>query len=255
MVPNSVRNVVRGTVFEPAARRLWQLIRPVSELEKSEERQTSQIREILKRTLRTDWNCVDVGAHKGDFLTDILRFAPEGRHHAFEPIPELADALRQTFPHVTVHNVALSSHDGESTFHHVVSNPAFSGLKERTYARPDEQIELLRVTTRRLDDVLDPDEHVHFIKIDVEGAELQVLQGAERTLRRCQPCVVFEHGVGGSDHYGTTPARLHEFLQERCGYQVNKLDRFLTGQPALNRCDFAAVTEQELVWNFVAYAA
>lgn len=44
-----------------------------------------------------------------------------------------------------------------------------------------------RVTAVAIDSVVPPDEEITFIKLDVEGAELEVLKGAEATIRRCRP--------------------------------------------------------------------
>src|SRR4051812_31574313 len=49
-------------------------------------------------SLPVDAVCVDVGANVGAVLEMLTRLAPQGRHVAFEPLPELADDLRRRFP-------------------------------------------------------------------------------------------------------------------------------------------------------------
>ena len=46
--------------------------------------------ELMSRVLSADSNCVDVGCHQGQFLREFLKYAPRGRHFAFEPLPHLA---------------------------------------------------------------------------------------------------------------------------------------------------------------------
>jgi len=240
-----LRDLIRGTRFEPVARELvratWPRYRAV------DDRDRRLILSILAYVLREDSCCVDVGCHLGDLLAHMVRLAPRGRHWAFEPLPDLAADLRRQFPTVAVHEAALSDHDGEAEFHHVVTNAGYSGLRRRSYDRPDERVELIRVRTRRLDDLLPADHPVDFIKIDVEGAELEVLRGALSTLRRCRPHVIFEHGRGAADHYGTTPTMVHRLLAD-CGLAVFHLD----GTGPLPEATFVETFETNRAWNFLA---
>ena len=195
---------------------------------------------------------IDVGAHQGDILRSIIAASPDARHYAFEPLPHLAEHLRTEFPDVTLHQVALAAEEGTSQFHHVVSNPGFSGIRQRMYARPDEEISLIDVDIRRLDDLVDPEDPVRLIKIDVEGAELGVLQGATRTLGRWQPVVVFEFGLGASNFYGTTPKLIHDEFA-RHGMVLNLLDRWLADAPALSFDEFDAEYSTGRSYYFMAY--
>jgi hypothetical protein len=118
----------------------------------------------------------------------------------------------------------------------VVSNPAYSGLRRRRYDSPDERVEQIVVRTERLDDVVPRDMPLHFVKVDVEGAELQVFRGAVATLRAHRPVVVFEHGLGGADYYGTRPGDVHDLLAGDCGLRLFVMADWLAhGGPALGR--------------------
>jgi hypothetical protein len=104
------------------------------------------------------------------------------------------------------------------------------------------------VNTQRLDSAL-PDDYVpSFLKIDVEGAELQVLQGALETLRRHRPIIWFEHGTGGAEHYGTKPADVHRLLTGEVGMRIFDAD----GEGPYSEADFDAVFTQRM-WSFVAH--
>src|SRR5262249_51648035 len=76
---------------------------------------------LLAFVLRPDSSCVDVGAHSGDVLRQIVRHAPNARHLAFEPLPHLHAGLVTEFPNVDVRCAALADEAGTSTFTHVVS--------------------------------------------------------------------------------------------------------------------------------------
>jgi FkbM family methyltransferase len=186
-------------------------------------RDQEQLVAVLERTLVTDSDCLDVGAHTGAVLRELVRLAPEGRHVAWEPLPALARRLREEFPLVEVREAALSDHTGERSFAHVLAEPGWSGFIERPTpgASPVESIE---VRCERLDECLPEDVTPAFVKIDVEGAEEWVLRGARETLRRHRPVIAFEHGAGSADLYGTTPGSIHDLLSGELGYGVGGLE-------------------------------
>jgi FkbM family methyltransferase len=212
----------RALLATPVGRPLLNLKRRFDAPEVKRDREDNELLlALLADVLEPDANCVDVGAHEGAILAEMARLAPRGKHVAFEPLPALAQALRARFPHVDVRQAAASDRDGAAEFVHVTTRPGWSGFRERPYPG-DEHVERIEVRTERLDDVLT--EPPALIKIDVEGAELQVIEGAERTLRDARPVVVFEHGLGSADHYGTTPANVWRALSERADYEIGGLD-------------------------------
>lgn len=200
--------------------------------------------EVMKRSLKEDSNCVDVGCHQGTILREMLQIAPRGKHHAYEPIPYLYEELRSNFGHhegLKISDVALSDNPGTVSFQHVLTNPAWSGLRQRSYARPDEKVETITVRTERLDDVIERDLPIHLLKIDVEGAEVLVLRGAVETIRRHRPIVIFEHGLGATDHYGFGPDDVYDLLVDQCGLRLSLMGDWLEsgGRGALSRKKFA----------------
>lgn len=68
-------------------------------------------------------------------------------------------------------------------------------------------------------------EHVDFIKVDVEGFELFVLQGAEETLKRCKPVVIFEENVRGKMEHNIERGTVGSFL-----YSLGAHKRTVIGQ-------------------------
>lgn len=205
------------------------------------------VRLLLAYTLASDAHCIDVGAHAGDVLSEMLRLAPAGRHLAYEPLPEMARSLAERFPQADVRAAALSDAAGESTFVHVLSNPAYSGLREREYPGR-ERVQEIRVRTERLDDALPEGFVPAFIKVDVEGAELQVFRGARETIARHRPTIFFEHGKGAADRYGTRPSEIHDLLVGEAGLRI--FDE--RGGGPYSREAFEDLFDQP-IWNFVAH--
>jgi FkbM family methyltransferase len=235
-----VRRLGGDTALEPLARIGWRRLRVGRETGRNA-RDNALASQVMGRILRRDSNWVDVGTSTGDILWHVLRRAPRGQHVAFEPIPANAAILRARFPpRVTVHCMALSDTAGETEFQHVASNPGYSGLKRRTYPRADERVETIRVPVARLDDMLPPDFRVDAIKVDVEGAELGVLRGAARTIGRWRPYVLFEHGRGAADYYGTTPQMIYDLLVGEYGLQISLPQAWLAGRPPFDRDGFVA---------------
>lgn len=198
---------------------------------------------VMRRVLRTDSNCIDVGCHVGTILKEMMRLAPRGTHFAFEPIPELYQGLLKSFgaiPNLHCHETALSDTTGTSGFQHVVSNPGYSGFRRRRYDRPHECLQPITVKTDLLDRVVPAHLAIHFIKVDVEGAELQVFKGAVETIRRNRPFIIFEHGLGAADYYGTGPEHVHEVLAVQCGLRLFLMAEWLAsnGDAALDKAAF-----------------
>ena len=191
-----VARTVVGTHFENVAYRVWNALTYRSLSPKNAEYDQMTV-SVMQRILTPDSNGIDVGAHRGTILRHIIELAPGGHHVAVEPLPAFARGLRRQFPDVEVLELALSDVSGESTFHHVVTSPSYSGLSTRSYPHHGEVVEDITVRVERLDDVVSQDRPIQFLKIDVEGGESRVLSGARCLLERWRPVVVFEHGWYG----------------------------------------------------------
>jgi FkbM family methyltransferase len=211
-------------------------------------RDTEHLRLLLSFLLTRDSNCIDVGCHLGDALEEMLRVAPEGRHIAFEPLPDFHARLVKAFPGVDVRGVALSDREGEASFTYVRTRPGYSGFRPRDYPS-EEEAETITVPVATLDASL-PDGYVPtLIKIDVEGAEQQVLEGAMQTISTYRPTLVFEHGTAARE-YGTSPEAIFDLLSDGAGLRIFDLE----GNGPYRRDEFAAVCERGRYWNFLAHA-
>jgi FkbM family methyltransferase len=214
----------------------------------------AQTLQIMRKTCRPDSNCVDIGCHKGEMLDLILTFSPRGQHFCFEPLPDLFQGLihKNYPPNCHFFDLALSTEKGETQFNYVISNPAYSGILRRNYDRPNEQDTQITVKTDLLDNIIPADIQIDFIKIDVEGAEMLVLAGAKRAIERCKPIVVFEHGLGASDIYGTTPQQVFAFFQQ-CGLHISLMRDWLAAKPALTEKGFEKQFSESKNYYFIAH--
>ncbi|TVR40751.1 MAG: FkbM family methyltransferase [Bacteroidia bacterium] len=209
---------------------------------------------ILKSKLDSKSNCIDIGCHDGEVLKQMIKLSPAGRHYAFEPIPEYYELLLGLYGNrVTVLPFALSDRNGITAFHYVRNAPAYSGLRQRKYATSDPDIQRIEVETRRLDDVIPTDTDIDFIKIDVEGAEFLVLQGAKDLIKRCKPMIIFEFGLGASDYYQTKPTDLYYFLVEESGMQISLLQDYLANKKALEPDSFLKCYHNRTEYYFIAH--
>ncbi len=104
-----------------------------------------------------------------------------------------------------------------------------------------------------LDNIIPEGLAVALIKIDVEGAELQVLRGALRTIRRSKPYVIFEHGLGAADFYGTTPEEVYDLLTARGGLRVSLMADWLAGRGPLSREQFCDQFQRAANFYFMAH--
>ena len=139
---------------------------------------------------------LDIGANRGIYSFYLSRAAgATGRVIAFEPQPELGEhlrRLRETFglSNLEIENIGLSSETGEL----VLRRPKAGAGAASFHIDPGTEWEELGVPVLRLDDFVEQRRigDVHLIKCDVESHELEVFKGAEATLRRNLPALIFE---------------------------------------------------------------
>lgn len=208
---------------------------------------------IMKKNLKKDSNCIDIGCHKGEILDLILEFAPEGNHFAFEPIPYLFDNLKLKFnDKVSLYSCALSDKNGESTFNLVKNAPAYSGIKKRKYDIANPEIEEIKIEVKTLDNTIPNGQKIDFIKIDVEGGEFDVFKGGKNLLKNNSPIILFEFGKGASDYYGTKPADIFNLLTNEINLQIFTLKSFIKKGKNIGLSEFENYYNSNSEYYFVA---
>ena len=146
---------------------------------------------ILKSLVDSSKNSIDIGANKGVYTYFLSRLSPHV--FAYEPNPELAKFLNQSVgSNVTVQAIALSNKDGQATLSiPVIDSFLYDQLGTLSDAvAPSSPEKSYSVTLKPLD--RQGHENIGFIKIDVEGHEEAVIDGAINLLKQQRPTLMVE---------------------------------------------------------------
>lgn len=191
-----------------------------------EPKETRLISDLVKPQMIT----LDIGANIGYFTMLMAHLVgSQGRVHAFEPNPDvlrklegniaLNSALRDG--RITVHGVALGMEEGEAEF--FCPNPGYEGAGglKRTLRAPVAKV--IRVPVQTIDGFISARgiQKVDFIKMDIEGGELDVLRGGDRLLAELRPTILFEAFELNTAPYGYRVFEILSFLEQR-GYLVKQ---------------------------------
>lgn len=209
------------------------------------------LKKILKKSFQKNTNAIDIGAHKGEILELFLRYAPLGKHFAIEPIPFFYDRLKKKFSNVQVFSCALGDKPEITEFYWIKDQPAYSGLNKRKFSDQRDKIQPITVEVKRLDDIIPKDIKINFIKIDVEGAELRVLEGAKAIIQKDKPIIAFEFGIGGSDFYSTNATDMFNFFTQ-LHYQLFDFESYLNQSSPYSQTRFEKTYQDNIIYNFLA---
>ena len=209
---------------------------------------------ILERVLTEDSSAyIDVGCHRGEILKMALKLAPKGEHFAFEAIPVYYNRLEKDFGKlVNLRHCAVTNYIGETSFNYVESNPMFSGIKKRDYPK-SEKISQITIPTNTLDNALKDCPNIDLIRIDVEGAEFDVIDGAKRIIFEHQPVILFEHQEGAAGYYDNSPDKMWGILVDQLGMKLNTLQGYLGDKKEFTASHFRLLFETGQETFFVAY--
>ena len=174
---------------------------------------------VLKHFLRDEFILFDIGANRGDWTTIALQLSNPKNLYAFEPIPNAYNVLNKKYnPKNNVHcyNLAISNKNGNRTFYHYQKYERLSSfyqrpiLEQQHHAKP-KAIVVRAITVNSFCEENNI-EYIDFMKIDTEGAEMDVLHGAEELLAENNIGIIqFEYG-GTHPDAGITLKQVYEFF-------------------------------------------
>ena len=181
--------------------------------------------------IRLGQRVIDVGAHVGTYTREFARrVGPKGTVHAIEPGPKLFDRLRlevSDLLNVKLYRYALGNMSGEHRVFHFQNwtllpvNEQDPRYYSRSYVLNQDQTlkEEFPVLFMTMDEFVAKNGPADWIKVDVDGAELEVLRGASMALRDIRPYWVLEVGKYTMAYFGSTPKDLTS-LMESYGYRL-----------------------------------
>jgi FkbM family methyltransferase len=200
---------------------------------------------FARRTLRPGDVAIDAGAHVG-FFTMLMAAAvgPTGRVYAFEPFAANADLLERSIAEngfqdrVEFRRAAVGATNGFATLTFPVETLNSGGAYLLRGGTPPLAGNLTQQVPVVALDSLDLRRPVRFIKMDVEGAEPQIVGGAEGILRTDRPTILSElHPVQLERASGTTAAAFLSYLGD-LGYRAHTID----GAPLSSASDAAMIS-------------
>jgi FkbM family methyltransferase len=186
---------------------------------------------VVRSVVRPGDVCLDIGANMGWYTTLLHSLVgPGGAVHAFEPVPRIFAALARNVAlldrptNVHLRNVALGDSPGTVPIH------LFAGLPDGHASlsdmdRDDHQtvdVDLITLDSYLEDEDVGP---VDVVKMDIEGAELLFLRGAERLFAQdVPPTWMIEMALGTTTGFGYRPDELVQFLRARAEYDLYAVD-------------------------------
>jgi FkbM family methyltransferase len=157
---------------------------------------------FLKNLVRSGDYCIDIGAHLGYFTIELGRLAGKSGHvYAIEPMSKFYDTLRGIVDKKKLKNITLYPYamGGESAFVEM-GIPRVNNVKKFAYARVMrtstfmEYVESEQVKNVYGDELFHDLPRVDFIKCDVEGLEMSVMQSFRDIIGEHQPIILCELG-------------------------------------------------------------
>ena len=189
----------------------------------------------LDQFLQKGMVVADVGANIGEIsLVSGKRVGSGGRVLAFEPVDEIADELqknvhRNRLDQVQVVRLGLSDVEVDRAPIYASCGQSDQGDEHRglgsLYGEQAEGTPLQFISVTTLDDYLDrhPLERLDVVKVDIEGAELPFLRGAEQSLRRFRPVLIVEVQDRTAHAAGYSPKDVFDYLTG-LGYSFSRID-------------------------------
>lgn len=180
------------------------------------------INNIYSSILQPGDQAIDVGSSLGRHTVAMAKsVGPGGKIFSFEPIPgackKQKNRLRKlSLTNVILENMAISNFAGKSTFRIIKDSPGISSLKPMPHQK-DHKVKIIKTDVGTLDMVVTDKTTIKFIKVDTEGGDFFVLQGAKQILTGSRPVIAFECGAyqkGAAQSYGYGKDDFMAFFKE-----------------------------------------
>jgi FkbM family methyltransferase len=172
--------------------------------------------ELIKKIIRPDMVCVDIGAHIGFYTCLMASLVGEGgKVYAFEPMPDHYELLLKNIAENRFHRRVMTYQLACSDVHGNLNVSKVSNMFVVGQVSGSEQAAVEAV---RLDDVIT--DAIDLVKLDVEGHEPAVIHGMASTLSRAKPIILSEINEYWLQSCSHSSAVQYVELLESLGYKV-----------------------------------
>jgi FkbM family methyltransferase len=181
---------------------------------------------FINEQVKGGMSVLDVGAHIG--LMAVVfgkKVGDKGNVYAFEPTPTTIKILQETIKLNKINNisavpVALADKKSKLTFY-ISENAADNSNSLVNNHRTDRKEETIEVEVNTIDDFAAERNipKIDFIKVDVEGAELQLLKGAVNTIKKDKPKMILSVHPGPIQNFGDSTKDIWNLLHD-AGYKI-----------------------------------
>ena len=248
--PARVRETTRAAAFRLLGERRFEDLRAAHVARKIRDgRYRPAEVDLLARFVHPGDSAIDVGANFGAYAYHLaLLTGDSGRVFAFEAAPPTCRALRRVLASLDVAGrvevVEKAVGDRRGTVAFVVprrsdgsadAGRASALMSGGTGAAAANE---LAVPLTRLDDEIPPEREVSFVKIDIEGADLFALRGAEAIIARSRPALLIEVAPRLLARHGLSGADIDSFLHER-GYVTYRYENAGAGPVPVAAADIS----------------
>ena len=178
-------------------------------------------KQTFLKTIKPEWTVIEIGANLG-YFTNLFQalVGTKGQLHAFEPVPSTFQQLQGSLPmgrnNCILYNLGTAREAGEVMFHVPLNDHGQATMSPHDCKSwKSREIEEVTCSVIKLDEFtpISSLTKIDFIKIDVEGAELPSLQGAESILKKHKPFLFVEVCKAWMKSFGYNAKELEAFLR------------------------------------------
>lgn len=170
---------------------------------------------LIYSLINENSTCFDIGANVGWFSLHLAKKMSGIQIHAFEPVPVVFNNFQtnltlNAIDGIYTYNLGFSNQEHEQELHFSPSMTTLSSFKQLF----PEQTSKVKCFFTTLDNFVKKNQFkkIDFLKIDVEGAEFLVIEGAGTTLQQYHPVLFLEMYEGWTARFGYTPDNLIQKL-------------------------------------------